>query len=239
MPRLRRPRALLCFDEQRVDDAPARRHQPEPVRLDPLAGRAELLATDVDDLEVAKAGGLVRLRGDQQRAGGERPHEPQDAVAVPVDGGHEALELDHRRARALGFGSRRGPWHAALGEAIERPPDRLADGLVRRACLEPHEQCGDGRARQVAERFGEGGAVGAGEQGEHAILGCVAGDQLRGVEPETGEGLCAGGAPLRQWAAPARGKAASRDSTWSWIQCASHHSIGSTWTPWIMTLKWR
>ena len=213
VPGLRCPGALLRFDEQRVDDAPARLDQPEPVRLDPLAGRAQLLATDLDHLEVAETGGLVHLRGDQQRAAGERTHEPDDAVAPPVDAGHEALELDHRRARARGLGGRLRARHAALGKAVERPSDRFADGLLGRAGLEAHEQRGDGRARQVAERFGEGGAVWTGEQCEHVIVGGRPGGQLRGGEPETGQDFRVGGTPLRQCAAPARGKAASRDST--------------------------
>src|SRR5439155_1096181 len=79
-------------------------------------------------------------------------------------------------ARRRGRGRRGGPWHAALGEAVERRPDRLAHGLLRRARLEPHEQRGDLRARQVAEGVGEGAAIRAGEQREHAILGRMTGD---------------------------------------------------------------
>src|SRR5262249_20418319 len=193
-------------------------------------------------------------------AGGLRSHEPDQAIAATVERGDEALEIRTGRGDRLprGLDGRNGD--AALPETEDGAAERLAQRTVGAARGLLSDQARRGLAAELAERIRQGDAVGAFEQqAETVVRWAVAahgGDGeieppqrgQRGVPPLAhggGAGCPAGGADCPTGGAvcsaggAAFGCSASRTITWSPIQCGSHHSVGSTCTPWIIMLKWR
>jgi len=146
-----------------------------------------------------------------------------------------------RGARGGGGRGWRGDGHPALPQAVERAADLLAHGALAGARLERQQEGRHLGARKLAERGRQRRAVGPGEQRRDRLGPDPAGAHRLGVEAEAHErrGRLLAARAHEPPLATARGYSPRRASTWSRIQCASHHSTGSTCTPWIMMLKWR
>src|SRR5262249_21178123 len=87
--------ALVRLDDERVQHPPVRGNEPEAgVLLEPLARGAHLLAARLDEADVAQPLRLgARGGGEAQAAARRRTHEPDEAVAAPVERRDEALQL--------------------------------------------------------------------------------------------------------------------------------------------------
>ena len=224
-----RVQPVLRFQDERVERAPVGGHEPQPgLRAEPLAHRTQLAARGVEDAQVPEARRLVHVRGDQEEATVRLlAHEPDEPVAPAVDGRHERFDRRAEDGAAVGGGRRRGRGDALLSEAVEDAADLLLERAVGLAVL----------------AFGERGR----DVGERALRGHRDAEALeqrarrpRGIAHDgLSAGFSAGAAAGAGGGAAAFGNSASRASTWSVIQCASHHSTGSTWMPRTMTLKWR
>src|SRR5262249_36762276 len=130
--------------------------------------------------------------------------------------------------------------NATLPQAVEGSADLLPHAAVGGPGLERDEQ----RRRLARAEIRDGGderrRVIPGETRREIGSGDASGRDRVRIDPETNERRGGVGPPIAHDAGvAAAGHSASRDSTWSWIQCASHHSTGSTCTPWIMMLKCR
>src|SRR5262249_38728535 len=140
----------------------------------------QLLAADLDQADVAEAARLVHLGRQQLRAAGARSYQPDEPVAVAVEGGYQAFEIraahaDTGRRRLLGLRHR----DAALLEPEERAPERLPDratGLVARAA---REDTGRSGPADLTERLHHRGRLRTVQQRLDTILG---GFVRRGVE---------------------------------------------------------
>ncbi len=220
--------SVLGLEDERVGASPVDRHERERrVLLKTTAHVAELLARHVERADVPEARRLVHVGGDEEEPAARLlAHDPHQAVAEAVDGRHPRLDgRAENRHRRRGRRGRRRRGDPGLLESIEQ----AADLLARRAVARPLRVRCERRGDDGGQGIGVDGGVERGEQRARRV------DRVAHVAGF----VVGGGVAAFSGAAGARGNSASRASTWSWIQWASHHSTGSTWMPWTMTLKWR
>ena len=201
---LARRRALVSLDEERVDDAPRRRHQRDTaLAREPLADGADVLAGHVHDLHVAEPARLVHLRGDDERAAARLPaHEPEQPVASGVVRGHEGLDVAFGLcARRLLRRRRLGDRDAALAEPIEGAAE-LAPRTTCDVGLQRDERRSGAPGAELADRGDDAARVVARGEGQERVRREPPLGQRLGIDAERCQGGGRGGAPVAHEGAP-------------------------------------